>query len=185
MAKTIGLLQAVRTLPAVLTPSRKVLHFALGDLATPEEIDASLDRLTRQSVAIFRRHLDSFALWEGSDIDLEARLGEARQEVERDFPIAAFLMQTLAPEPRIARRHYFQTGTLRYFEVSFADLETLQKELSGTPVSGDGRIVLCLPRNAEERETMVSALRSEEFPTAPGIVFGPPCGLARPARILP
>jgi len=170
LAKTIGLLQAVGTSGA-LTPSRKVLHFALGDLATPEEIDASLDRLTRQSVAIFRRHLDSFALWEGSDIDLEARLGEARQEVERDFPIAAFLMQTLAPEPRIARRHYFQTGTLRYFEVSFADLETLQKELSGTLVSGDGRIVLCLPRNAEERETMVSALRSEEFPTAPGIVL--------------
>ena len=184
LAKAIGLLQAVNPAGG-LTPTRKVLRLALQEISTPEEIDASLDRLTRRSVAIFRRHLNSFALWEGSDIDLEARLGEARREVERDFPIAAFLMQTLSPEPRIARRHYFQTGTLRYFEVSFADVGTLQKELSGAPSGGDGRIVFCLPRNAEDRDDHGLGLAFRRSPDRTGDRLCPPCGLARPAGILP
>ena len=50
----------------------------------------------------------------------------------------------------------------------------LQKELSSAPVSGDGRIVFCLPRNAEDRETMASALRCDATPTAPGIVSALP-----------
>jgi len=173
LAKAIGLLQAVNPAGG-LTPTRKVLHLALHELATPEQVDELLERLTRRSVAIFRRHLNSFALWEGSDVDLESQLIEARREVERDFPIAPFLMQTLSPEPRIARRHYFQTGTLRYFEVSFADAGMLQKELCSAPLTGDGRIVFCLPRNAEDRETMASALRCDATPTAPGIVSALP-----------
>ena len=96
------------------------------------EVDAALDQLTKQSVAIFRRHLGSFALWEGSDIDLEARLDEARREVDRDFPIAAFLMQNFPPETRIARRHYFQKGTLRYFEAVYADRDSFHPGIVAT-----------------------------------------------------
>ncbi len=112
IAKSIGLLQAVGP-SGVLTSSHELLRLAFADQAAPASVDAALDQLTRRSAAIFRRHLGSFALWEGSDIDLEARLAEAGREVDRDFPIATFLTQTLPPEPRIARRHYFEKGTLR------------------------------------------------------------------------
>jgi hypothetical protein len=173
LAKTIGLLQAVGPAGA-LTPSRKVLHLCLAGQADMGEVDAALDQLTKRSVAIFRRHLGSFALWEGSDIDLEARLGEARREVDRDFPIATFLMQTLPPEARIARRHYFQKGTLRYFETVYADRDSFRRELLRGLGSADGRIVFCLPKNADDREAMVAELKSKDSPAAAGIIAAIP-----------
>ena len=173
LAKSIGLLQAVGPAGA-LSASREVLHLAFAGQAEPASVDAALEQLTRRSAAIFRRHLGSFALWEGSDIDLEARLAEARREVDRDFPIASFLTQMLPPEPRIARRHYFQKGTLRYFETVYADQETFRRELSRGLGSADGRIVFCLPRNAEDREAMVSALTSRDTPTGFGIIAAIP-----------
>lgn len=173
LAKTIGLLQAVGTTGA-LTPSRKVLHFCAAGQADMGEVDAALEQLTKRSVAIYRRHLGSYALWEGSDIDLESRLGEAQREVEHDFPIAPFLMQTLPPEARIARRHYFQKGTLRYFETVYADRDSLRRELSRGLGSTDGRIVFCLPKNADDRQAMVDELKAQDTQAAAGIIAAIP-----------
>lgn len=176
LAKTIGLLQAVGPAGSP-APSRGVLHFNFAGQHDPAEVDAALDQLRKRSVAIFRRHLDSFALWEGSDIDLDARLAEARRQVDSDFPIAAFLMQTLPPEARIARRHYFQKGTLRYFETAYADRESLARELSRSLGSADGRLIFCLPKNAEDRADMVARLRSGEDGPESGIVAAIPTDL--------
>jgi len=111
--------------------------------------------------------MGSYALWEGSDVDIDDRLQAARQSVERDQDIAAFLMREMPPQPLIARRHYFQTGTLRYFDASYysgrsafqADL--FHANLSHAEPSGaDGKLVLCLPADADDRETMRQVIRS-------------------------
>ena len=60
-------------------------------------------------------------------------------------------MQTIPPQPMIARRHYFQRGTLRYYDVSYADNGTLREELTRDLGQADGRIVFCLPVNARAR----------------------------------
>ena len=125
IAKIIGLLQAIGPMSPV-SASRKMLHLALSGAGTEQEIETALKSLQGKSIAIYRRHLGGYSLWEGSDIDIDARLDEARRRVERDRPMAAFLMQTVPPQPMIARRHYFQKGTLRYFEVSYADSGTLE-----------------------------------------------------------
>src|SRR5438309_2244498 len=75
------------------------------------------------------RHTASYALWEGSDVDIDDRIQAARQSVERDQSLANFLTQQFPPQPLIARRHYFQTGTLRYFDGCCADREGLQGDL--------------------------------------------------------
>jgi hypothetical protein len=108
---------------------------------------------------VFRRHTGSYALWEGSDVDIDDRLAAARQSVERDQNLAAFLTREAPPPPLIARRHYFQTGTLRYFETCYADRAGLQADLFrgvlyADPGEADGRVVYCLPRDADDRETM-------------------------------
>jgi hypothetical protein len=173
LAKVIGLLQAVGPMGPI-PASRAMLQLALRGVATEEEIDSALDDLQRKSIAIFRRHLGGYALWEGSDIDLEARLDEARRHVDRDRPMAAFLMQTVPPRSMIARRHYFQKGTLRYFEVCYADRGTLQQELTRDLGQADGRIILCLPMNAEERLAMEASLKAAPAQAPPAIVAAVP-----------
>lgn len=159
LAKVIGLLQALGPTSPV-PASRQMLILALRDTATDKEIEAAIDSLQKKSVVIYRRHLGSYALWEGSDIEIEARIDEARRQVDRDRPIASFLMQNVPPQPLIARRHYFQKGTLRYFEAIYADKDTLCSELSRDLAQADGRIIFCVPMNAEERRAMEAVLES-------------------------
>src|SRR5262249_24776142 len=134
------------------------------------EIEESIQSLVRRSVVVFRRHTASYALWEGSDVDIDDRQQAARQAVERDQNLAAFLARQVPPQPLIARRHYFQTGTLRYFEVRYADRGGLQADLFRGALSAeldeaDGRVVYCLPRDADDRETMRHLIQSPaDFP---------------------
>ena len=145
-----------------------MLRFALRDIGDEAAVDQALESLSRKSVALFKRYAESYALWEGSDIDIELRTEMWRYQVDREQPLAAFLMRTLPPPPLIARRHYFQKGTLRYFETSFADVATLKRELSRNLGQADGRVVMCLPLNAEERYSMAAMLRTpgEEVPAS-------------------
>src|SRR5207247_2444697 len=69
LAKTIGLLQALGS-AAGIPASGRTLQLALNDAATAEEIDEAVRSLTKQSVVVFRRHTGSYALWEGSDVDI-------------------------------------------------------------------------------------------------------------------
>lgn len=173
LAKTIGLLQAVGPTSPV-PASQAMLRLALRDVATEKEVDEALEGLQQKSIVIYRRHLGGYALWEGSDIDLDARLDEARRQIDRDRPMAAFLMQTIAPQPMIARRHYFQKGTLRYFEVSYADRDMLRQELVRDLGQADGRIVCCVPMNADERREMEAQLRSPPEERPPAVIAALP-----------
>src|SRR5437763_721169 len=128
LAKTVGLLQALRP-GAGIPASAGVLQAALRGTATEKEIEDGIRSLTRQSVVVFRRHSGSYALWEGSDVDLDDRMQAARQSVERDQNLPSFLTRQVPPRPLIARRHYFQTGTLRYFETVYCDRSGFQADL--------------------------------------------------------
>ncbi len=146
LAKTIGLLQALGTTSGI-PASGSVLQAALKGTATAAEIDEGIQALARRSIVVFRRHTASYALWEGSDVDLDDRLQAARQSIERDQSLALFLTRQFPSQPLIARRHYFRTGTLRYFETCYADRAGLQAGLFRgvlSAESGDagGRVVL-------------------------------------------
>src|SRR5437762_2714863 len=51
------------------------------------------------------------------------------------------------PRPLVARRHTLRTGTLRYFEVCYADRGTLESVLASETGHADGRVVYCLPNH--------------------------------------
>ena len=69
-----------------------------------------------------------------------------------------FLTREAPPQPLIARRHYFQTGTLRYFEAVLPDRAEFQADLFrgvlGRPGEATGAWLYCLPRDADDRESM-------------------------------
>ncbi len=158
LVKSIGLLQALGSASGI-PASGGALHAALKGAATREEIDEAIQSLSRRRVVVFRRHTGSYALWEGSDVDIDDRLQAARQSVEQDQNLATFLTREAPPQPLIARRHYFQTGTLRYFEACYADRAALQTDLfqgviAADPGEADGRVVYCLPRDADDREAI-------------------------------
>jgi hypothetical protein len=144
--KTIGLLAAIGEY-GNLKPSAEVLEFASG-----EEVKSSLRQLAKSSVVVYRKHSDSYALWQGSDVDLNARTREARKRLAvSDLPSVVSL--NWSPRPLVAKRHSHLTGTLRFFEVRFANVSNLISAMSHS-AEADGVLVYCLPSTSSEHEEL-------------------------------
>jgi len=150
LIKAIGLLSAVGAYGA-LKPSPEVLQFALE--MPPRPFGKVHRALLQASLIVERKHTGTVALWDGSDIDLNERLKEADRRVAEGVSLAQKVNQLWSPRPLVAKRHSFQTGTLRYFVVRFADLSNFSKSLE-VPHEADGLLLYCLPGNKSECEQL-------------------------------
>jgi hypothetical protein len=137
-----------------LRPSAAVIeHALLGE----RDVTGAIERLQAASLLIYRKFRDAYQVWEGSDLDLEEVVKEARDQLVPGQPLAPLLMRLVPPRPLIARRHLFHTGTLRYFEVRFVDGEAFAADPASATreeplASGaDGIIILALPASEETR----------------------------------
>ena len=140
------LLKARSRLPA----SRALLECALPD-QLPAAIKAALDELTRWSLIVFRRFADAWGVFEGSDFDIEKALEQARPEIEgRESEI---LRRVGWLKPMLAKRHYDETGALRWFDLGIAPLATLKEAAAGyEPRRGAiGCFLLGVPTEGESR----------------------------------
>lgn len=141
LVKTIGLLHALGD-AARLAPSREMLHFACDEY-TPEEIDAALKQLQAATLITYRHYRKAFRPYEGSDIDIDALLREARAEIAPHVdPVRVAARLSVAP-PIVARRHSYETGTLRYFDVRACRAGELEAA-AVRPDGVDGLLLLCL-----------------------------------------
>ena len=115
----------------------------------------SLERLKRQSALVFRQFRDAFQIWEGSDLDLDDLVLHAEGQLPNDFSVAQVLQRQAPRTPLVARRHLFQTGTLRFFDVQFADVSRLILNEDMNPSGeGDGMVILTLPRTEQEADSL-------------------------------
>ena len=164
LIKTIGLLGIVGEASGNLKASKALLRYALdnGPGTSQNEVDESVESfesalamLERRSIAIYRRYNDAYVLWEGSDVDIEARLREAAAQLDPNLRLPAALSTLMQPQPLIARRHLFVTGTLRYFAVRYTDLEGFDADLQMPSDEADGLVLYALPANELEAEQLV------------------------------
>lgn len=157
LIKTIGLLGVVGEVSVNLKSSTDLLRYALNDgLETyPKDFENALSELEKRSIAIYRRHNDAYALWEGSDVDIESRLSEAGSQLDANQRLAASISDVLPPQPLVARRHLFLTGTLRYFAIRYTDVERFDNDLETSLDDADGLVLYALPATDFETETLV------------------------------
>jgi hypothetical protein len=78
-----------------------------------------LDGLVERGLITYRRQLDEYRLWEGSDFDVEEAIRTRRSQ--RRVPLAKVLADAVPVEPLVAQRHSYRTGTLRYFERDYTE----------------------------------------------------------------
>lgn len=156
---TIGVLNALgqhRSLRA----SRSIISFALTDQTGHERIERALAELEARKHVTYRHHRDSFVLWEGSDLDIDGMMQEARREVEDRYTQVQLLQRYAPTTPFVARRHSYRTGAVRSFRVRFVDVSaclTGRQVLHEVPVSAndvlneaDGEVVYVVPIDDDE-----------------------------------
>ena len=152
LIKTIGLLSIVSEPIPNLKASEQLLRYALDDNteAFATEFEDALTTLKNRSIVIYRTYNRTYALWEGSDIDIEAKLREAAAHVDTKVALATDLSRYMPTRPLVARRHLYKTGTLRYFTVRYTDFENFDADLTEPLDDADGLILYALPANEHE-----------------------------------
>jgi len=138
------------------------LKYALSGRLKPNQVKTALRKLESISLIIHRRYNDSYVLWEGSDIDVEARLAEGRQCLVGKSNVVGLLRRHYFVRPILARRHSFESGTLRFFAVDFLTTEELRKRNWPEDRMSDGHIFVVLPKNKEDRLIAIKATRNLE-----------------------
>lgn len=103
-------LTAVGTLGAIerssgLRASRAQVAFALADDPDDRATAEALRTLQARSHLTYRQHRDSYLLWEGSDLDLDAMALAARRERGERAALPQLMQRHADSTPRIARRH--------------------------------------------------------------------------------
>jgi hypothetical protein len=118
LLKTIALIDLFKERSG-LVPTPEVLGHALPGVVVAQ-IDAILDDLRAWSVVIFKRFLGAYAIYGGSDFDIDAAVEQAYARLTGiDF---ARLRSLAMLQPILAKRHYHRTGALRWFDIDMAPL---------------------------------------------------------------
>ena len=172
--KTVALLSSLGS-QSMVRASEQLVHLALA----PEEFGKNLDELVDASILVFRRFSETYALWSGSDIDLRECEKRADAELSKTgFSIAETLARFVPPAPMVARRHSFDTGSLRFFETRYvdrpSDLDNIKVDSASLAA---GLLVVCLPERESEIERFVEDAK-KMFRDERRIVFAVPTGCA-------
>ena len=147
LIKTIGLLSIVGEVSTNLKASKHILRYALEN---HKEFETALAILERRSIVTYRRYNDVYALWGGSDIDIEAMRHQAEGHLDPNERLMTYLSKLRPPRPLIARRHLFEKGTLRYFTVRYTDIENFDTVLAEPLGDSDGLVLYALPAGEHE-----------------------------------
>ena len=165
LIKIIGVLSIVGEAIPNLKASELLLRYALDDNTSgfATEFETALGILKKRSIAIYRLYNKAYALWEGSDIDIEAKIREAEGRVDTKGALVTDLSRYLSTRPLVARRHLFETGTLRYFAVRYTDLENFDSDLEAPLNDADGLVLYALPINEHEVEQLTEKASSPDL----------------------
>lgn len=152
LLKTISLLNWLGEVSPLLATEARILS-ALVEMPGQESVlRAGLESLKRRSLIAYRGFNQTYVVWQGSDVEIEERLQAAYAAQSGAFSMAAVLQTYLPLRPLIARRHSYQTGTLRFFDVRYVDSLNREKVSTLPGRDASGVVLLCLPATPTEVE---------------------------------
>lgn len=151
LLKTVALVDLFRERSG-LTPSVSLLQAATWR-TKPKQIEDALADLRKWSLVIYRKHLGAFAIYAGSDFDIDGAVETALQEIQ-DIDFQA-LRSLAGLQPVLAKRHYHETGTLRWFDVDIAPLNEVGEVAEAYRGEGGtiGKFLLAIPTAGETEQT--------------------------------
>ncbi|MXY52901.1 MAG: hypothetical protein F4Y86_10315 [Gammaproteobacteria bacterium] len=120
LAKTVGLLNLAPGTDGLRASTDVLRQLFIG---TRGRFDAALEHLVDASIVQFRKFSGEYRVWQGTDFDIDEQT-----QIERDklgfFDLATALSERSEIGEIVARRHSFDVGALRYFDVAFLDAQS-------------------------------------------------------------
>jgi hypothetical protein len=157
LVKTIALIDLFKERSGLL-PSEDVLAHAMPSLSV-SELKTTLDQLAAWSIIILKKFLGAYAIYAGSDFDIDAAVGQTYARMTGvDFSRLRHLAML---QPLLAKRHYHTTGALRWFDIDIAPMaDGAEKVRDYRPQNGATGLFLLLI--ATENESSAKARKLSE-----------------------
>ncbi|MDW8293631.1 MAG: hypothetical protein RML84_11115 [Anaerolineae bacterium] len=170
--KTIGLLHWLGEVSPLRATEDRVLAALRSAECTDEAIRRALGALRARSYVVYRKFSHSYAVWQGSDVDLEQQLEKGRQQTAGAFSLAEVLQRYLPPRPLIAHRHSYQSGVVRAFQVRYVDARALPASPPRPEGSAVGLVTICLPASHAERQEALAWAQQPSLAQLPNLIVG-------------
>ena len=132
-----------------------------------QELSGALLKLNDWSFTIFKKYLETHAIFAGSDFDIDQATRSALEHIDEiNFKELKLLAGI---QPILAKRHYHETGTLRWFEVNIIPVSALRDSVEHyQPEKGAiGQFILAVPTEGESEEEATKLCREAAEHDAP------------------
>ena len=171
------LLKTIAVIDLFKERSKLFANFDLLKACFPETSDRKLKGALKQlcgwSLTVFKKFLDAYAIFAGSDFDIERAVRDALGDIDE---IDLSKLKSLAGlQPILAKRHYHDTGAMRWFDVNIVSASDIvdcaaQYEPKGGAI---GEFLLAIPTGGEredivERQCKKASEASEEWDIVAG-----------------
>ena len=135
-----------------LSINKKTLACALNCHTTKsiKALNETLDSLCTRSIIVYRRYVSSYHIWGGSDIDIEEKLIQVKNSIITEAEVVNRLNDDFPIRPRVAKRHLFQKGTLRFFKAKYVSIKSLYEECKSEFNEEEGRLLFLVAEPDEK-----------------------------------
>lgn len=157
LLKTIAVIDLFKERSGLL-PSYEFMRTCFSKVSA-KDLKDSLARLDEQSFVIFKKYQKAYAIFAGSDFDIDAatRLAvNAQPAVDFDRLRSLVSLQSI-----LAKRHYHETGSLRWFDVDIVSLSDLADTAfeRGEESAAIGKFLLVVPQSSKSAASMEGKCR--------------------------
>jgi hypothetical protein len=171
--KTVGILNLLNSSDLLATDESIALSIAGLDRPYEKTIRSAIKSLQQEKRVLYNRGVAAgLCLWPHTSVDLEQAYENACKAVGGISRVADLVIDLLQPRPIVARRHYIETGNLRYFDVRLISASGMTTQLLNDLAGADGYVLIVLCENQEERETANNHAMSEALASRPDVLFG-------------
>ena len=138
--KVIGLLRLFGKAGAKVDDSFLVTY--LSEVCGLEHTEDTLKELEELGIIRYRKYEQAYALFEGSDFNIEEEQASIRVNLGQDIKIMPTLQGLFNFPVLVARKYLFETGTPRYYRVEISDEPILTMDHVSEEIDGIVNIVL-------------------------------------------
>ena len=158
--KTVGMLNLLDG--EDLLPSAEVVEWAVGgaDRGKRQAVGNCLLNLRERGVLYLRGASKGYCLWSYTSVDLEKAYDDAKRKLSDTCNVAEYVAGQIIARPIVARRHYIETGNLRYFSVKYCPMPQFEEVLNCGLGEADGEIIIPLCETEAERTEAVKLARA-------------------------
>ena len=149
--KAVGLLNVLDA--EHLLPTDTVLTAALADDDENRAVSRAVKSLKHRGILFNRGTSGGYRLWPSTSVDLVSAFETAKRSMGSSDRLVSRVRLYLGQSSIVARRHYIERGTLRHFEIRYADYATLMETIE-QPTEADGLVVVVLSDSPDEHLTI-------------------------------